>query len=106
VLNGQTKTQSDDWIQVTEAAGDLLVENLEGENVISLYLMSEMDTDEQDSPYSVSFEGLVLADGAEMLAPPRRSDLKLHFIGDSDSVGYGVWTDYDDETDNYYSWVS
>jgi len=45
VRNGQALTASDDWIQVTEAAGDLLVENLEGENVISLYLMSEMDTD-------------------------------------------------------------
>jgi len=45
VLNGQTLTEDDDWIQVTEDDGDLLVEDLEGENVISLYLMSEMDTD-------------------------------------------------------------
>jgi len=45
VLNGQTLTESDDWIQVNEDDDDLLVENLEGENVISLYLMSEMDTD-------------------------------------------------------------
>ena len=29
----------------TNKTGDLLVEDLEGENVISLYLMSEMDTD-------------------------------------------------------------
>ena len=45
MLNGQTLTESDDWIQVNEDDDDLLVENLEGENVISLYLMSEMDTD-------------------------------------------------------------
>jgi len=47
VLNGKTLTEDDDWIHVSKDSGDvLLAENLEGENVISIYLMSEMDTDE------------------------------------------------------------
>jgi len=47
VLNGKTLTEEDNWIHVSKDLGDvLLAENLEGENEISLYLMSEMDTDE------------------------------------------------------------